>query len=109
MRHFIIGLSVILFALSGIITLKAFEIPANKIRHQNSQQSSVEPEKPFIIAAENLENSTNEQKSDSAVIIEESQTNTPSVDDKLPTRSGESKLPTPSAENKFPNKNKVIK
>ena len=81
MRHFIIGLSVILFALSGIITFKAFEIPGNKIRYQNSQQS-VEPEKSVIIAAENLNKDTKEQKNN-RVFFEELLTTTPSVEDKL--------------------------
>jgi flagellar motor protein MotB len=80
MRLFIIGLSVSLFALSGIITLKAFQIPGNKIGPQNSPRS-MEIEKPSVIAAKSLDIELKKKK-DNQVFIEDSQTTTPSIKDK---------------------------
>ena len=49
MRNFIIGLSILFFALSGIIIIKALGIPVKQARYQNNPielKANIEPERP---------------------------------------------------------------
>jgi flagellar motor protein MotB len=81
MRNFIIGLSILFFVLSGLIVLKALDLPVYNSRFQNT---SVE-QKPEAISPEvkeTLEQFTEEQAA-SRAMVEELQATITTLEDKL--------------------------
>jgi len=87
MRKFIIGLSIIFFALSGLVAYKALEITAYQSRYQNTPVQT-EPEIPSPEVQESLEKLSKEQEAKQA-LVEELQATISSLEDKLESKNEE--------------------
>ena len=86
-RSFIIGLSILFFALSGIITFKALEIPVKNTRYQNNQKGLRLKELPS--ESEDVPGQYTKDQAANRALVEEARTAIASLEDEISNKNEE--------------------
>jgi hypothetical protein len=86
-RSFIIGLSILFFALSGLITFKALEIPVKNTRYQNNQKGL--KSKELSSESEDVSGQYTKDQSANRVLVEESRATISNLEDEVSDKNEE--------------------
>ncbi|HDH06628.1 MAG TPA: hypothetical protein ENH01_13155, partial [Nitrospirae bacterium] len=98
MRNYIIGLSILLLALSGIITFKALDIPVRNTHYQDNPKGLKSKDLPP--EPEEITGQLAKEQAANRVLVEELQATISRLEDKLSNKTEESQTNVETEESK---------